>query len=70
MTKPKIYLDSNCFIELAITEHGKYTNVEKEELVKFYKLLIKASQDHRFNLYTSMLTIVECSLLMIKVKDI
>ena len=60
MIKPKIYLDTNCFIDLVTVEHGKYSSSRQEELVKFYKLLIKASQADKINIYTSMITVLEC----------
>jgi hypothetical protein len=57
----KSYLDACCFIDMVKTKVGKTLTTDKEHDVWFLKRLLEANRDREVALYTSTLTIAECS---------
>lgn len=57
----KIYIDSCCFIDMVKTQVGKVLTKEKEHDVWHLKRLLEAHRDKELEIYTSTLTIAECS---------
>src|SRR5262249_7650853 len=57
----KTYVDSCCFIEMVKTKLGKTLTQERELDVWFLKRLLEANRDKEVEIYTSTLTIAECS---------
>jgi predicted nucleic acid-binding protein len=57
----KTYVDSCCFIDMVQTKIGKILTQEKEQDVWFLKRLLEANRDREIEIYTSTLTIAECS---------
>lgn len=59
-TKPKVYMDSCCFIELALESIGKH-NTDRDNDLWFLKALFRAAFDEEIEVLTSTLSIAECS---------
>jgi len=59
-TKPKVYLDSCCFIELALQSIGKHETARENDLW-FLTELLNAAFDQEIEVLTSTLTIAECA---------
>jgi hypothetical protein len=59
-TKPRVYLDSCCFIELALHAAGKH-EAQRDNDVWFLKQLLNASHAEDIEVLTSTLTVAECS---------
>jgi predicted nucleic acid-binding protein len=57
----KIYMDACCFIDLVKTKVGKIVTQERELDVWHLKRLLEANRDKEVEIYTSTLTIAECS---------
>ena len=58
--KPKVYMDSCCFIELALQAVGR-NDADRENDLWFLKELLNAASDEEIEVLTSTLTIAECS---------
>lgn len=59
--RPRAYIDSCCFIDMVKTEVGKSLETEREKDVWFLKQLFQAGRDGEVELFTSSLTIAECT---------
>ena len=59
-SKPKLYMDSCCFIELALQVVGK-GEPSRENDLWFLKQLLNAAFDEEVEILTSTLSIAECS---------
>ena len=59
-TKPKVYMDSCCFIELALQSIGKHETGRENDLW-FLQELLNAAYDEEIEVLTSTLTIAECA---------
>src|SRR5208282_5924774 len=59
-TKPKVYMDSCCFIELALESVGKH-DTDRDNDLWFLKELLNASRDEQIEVLTSTLSIAECA---------
>ncbi|MGH6846211.1 MAG: type II toxin-antitoxin system VapC family toxin [Methylocella sp.] len=57
----KSYLDACCFIDMVKTKVGKILTKDKETDVWFLKRLLEANRDGEVEIYTSTLTIAECT---------
>lgn len=57
----KTYIDSCCFIDMVKTKIGKTLTQDKEQDVWFLKRLLEANRDKEIEVYTSTLTIAECT---------
>jgi hypothetical protein len=57
----KTYIDACCFIDMVKTKIGKALIQEKEHDVWYLKRLLEAHRDREIEIYTSTLTIAECS---------
>lgn len=57
----KIYLDACCFIDMVKTQIGKTLVQDREHDVWHLKRLLEAQRDREIEIYTSTLTIAECS---------
>jgi predicted nucleic acid-binding protein len=57
----RAYIDACCFIDMVKTEVGKALATEREQDVWHLKRLLEANRDGEVELYTSVLTIAECS---------
>jgi hypothetical protein len=57
----KSYIDACCFIDMVKTKIGKILTKDKEKDVWFLKRLLEANRDKEIEIYTSTLTIAECS---------
>jgi len=57
----KIYLDACCFIDMVKTQIGKTLVKDREHDVWHLKRLLEAHRDKEIEIYTSTLTIAECS---------
>jgi hypothetical protein len=57
----KSYLDACCFIDMVRTKIGKILTKDRETDVWFLKRLLEANRDGEVEIYTSTLTIAECS---------
>jgi PIN domain len=57
----KIYIGTCCFIDMVKTKIGKTLIQDKEHDVWFLKRLLEANRDKEIEIYTSTLTIAECS---------
>lgn len=60
MTSKRIYLDTCCFVELAIDANGGKL-YDAGRFVWHLKTVLRASRDKRLTVYTSMLTVAECT---------
>lgn len=58
--KPKIYLDSCCFIDLATYRSGITVDPERNNHVWYCKRLIEASQNKDIEVYVSTISVTEC----------
>lgn len=58
-SKPKVYLDTTCFIDAAQHQVGVSQNKAVEGQVWYYKKLLEASRAGDIEVYTSMLTVAE-----------
>jgi hypothetical protein len=56
-----VYLDACCFIELAKHDIGIQVSSEREKDVWHYKQLMQANRDGELSVFTSVLSIAECS---------
>src|SRR5882724_11392877 len=56
-----VYIDSCCFIDMVKTKVGKKLATDRENDVWHLKRLLEASRDGEVRVYTSTLTIAECS---------
>lgn len=59
MTKPKVYVDSSCFIDMAKQNVGVLPK-ERDNDVWFCKKLLEAHRDGKLEICTAILTIAEC----------
>jgi predicted nucleic acid-binding protein len=57
----KIYMDSCCFIDMVKTKIGKTLSADRELDVWHLKRLLEANRDKEIEIYTSTITIAECS---------
>lgn len=57
----RAYLDSCCFIDMVKTSVGQVLSTEREEDVWYLKRLLEAHRDGEVALFTSTMTIAECS---------
>lgn len=57
----RAYVDSCCFIDMVKTSVGQVLSTEKAEDVWYLKRLLEAHRDGEVALYTSTMTIAECS---------
>ena len=57
----RIYVDSCGFIDMVKTKVGKALTTEREHDVWFLKRLLEAGRDKEIEVYTSTITIAECS---------
>ena len=57
----KTYIDTCCFIDMVKTKVGKTLSQDRENDVWFLKRLLEANRDREIEIYTSTLTIAECS---------
>jgi PIN domain len=57
----KIYIDACCFIDMVKTQIGKVLIEDREHDVWHLKRLLEAHRDKEIEIYTSTLTIAECS---------
>ena len=57
----RAYIDSCCFIDIVKTSVGQMLSTEKEEDVWFLKRLLEANRDGEVVLFTSTMTVAECS---------
>jgi predicted nucleic acid-binding protein len=57
----KIYIDACCFIDMVKTKIGKSLVHDREHDVWHLKRLLEAQRDREIEVYTSTLTIAECS---------
>lgn len=58
--KPRVYIDSCCFIELALQSIGKH-KTDRDDDLWHLKALFDAALDDKIELLTSTLSIAECS---------
>jgi predicted nucleic acid-binding protein len=58
--KPKIYIDTTCFVDLAKGHIGARTEDGREKDIWHTKKLLEASRNGDVEIYTSTLTIAEC----------
>ena len=58
--KPRVYIDSCCFIELALQSIGKH-KTERDDDLWHLKALFDAALDEKIELLTSTLSIAECT---------
>lgn len=61
MSKPAVYMDSCCFIDIVATSEGIETKEDRTREVWFYRKLLEASKNDEITVITSYLTIVECT---------
>jgi hypothetical protein len=59
--KPRIYLDSCCFIDMAKQEVGLTFNADRTDDVWHLKQLLQATRDGEISAFTSTLAIAECT---------
>jgi predicted nucleic acid-binding protein len=59
--KPKIYFDSCCFIELAKVKIGKQISTDRENDVWNLQKLLEAAENEGVLIYTSTLSLAECT---------
>jgi len=59
--KPKIYVDSCCFIDAAKYGDASTAPAERQEDIKYIQQILKAAKDGIISVYTSSLTIAECT---------
>jgi hypothetical protein len=57
----RVYIDSCCFIDMVKVKLGKVLNSDRELDVWHLKHLLEAHRDKEVELFTSTLTIAECS---------
>lgn len=57
----KIYIDACCFIDMVKTKVGKTLGQDRENDVWHLKRLLEANRDKEVEIYTSTLSIAECS---------
>jgi hypothetical protein len=57
----KTYMDSCCFIDMVKTKVGQTLSQDREHDVWHLKRLLEANRDKEIEIYTSTLTIAECS---------
>ena len=57
----RVYLDACCFIDMVKTEVGKNLDSDRKTDVWFMKQLLQANRDQEVEVYTSTLSIAECS---------
>jgi len=57
----KVYVDSCCFIDMVKTQIGKTLVEDREHDVWHLKRLLEAHRDKEIEIFTSTLTIAECS---------
>jgi predicted nucleic acid-binding protein len=58
--KPRIYLDSCCFIDMAKQEVGAALTTDRQNDVWHLKQLLQAARDGEISAFTSTLAIAEC----------
>src|ERR1700693_720511 len=72
--KPRIYMDSCCFIDMAKQEVGVSLSTTRTDDVWHLKQLLQASRDGEISVFTSSLAIAECTsvdgTITDKIKDI
>jgi hypothetical protein len=59
MIKPKVYMDSTCFIDMAKKAVGVLPETRDDD-VWFCKKLLEAHRDSQIQIFTAILTIAEC----------
>jgi PIN domain len=59
-TKPRIYMDSCCFIDMAKHKIGSPSVTHRANEIWHYRQLLRASRDGHISVVTSTLTIAEC----------
>jgi predicted nucleic acid-binding protein len=57
----RIYIDACCFIDMVKTKVGKALASDRENDVWFMKRLLEANRDKEVEIFTSTLTLAECS---------
>ncbi|OGO35298.1 MAG: hypothetical protein A2Z03_07750 [Chloroflexi bacterium RBG_16_56_8] len=58
--KPAIYVDSSCFIEYAKHQRGISISSDREKDIWILNRVLKAAKNGDIELYTSVMTVVEC----------
>src|SRR3990172_812707 len=58
--RPKIYVDSSCFVEYAKHQQGNSIASEREKDIWIFNRILNAAKKGDIELYTSVMTIVEC----------
>ncbi len=59
-TNPRIYLDACCFIDMAKQAVGRLPG-ERDADVWYVRKLLEARRDGEIDIYTSVLSIAECT---------
>ena len=57
----RTYVDSCCFIEMVKTEIGQAVTTDRQQDVWYFKKLLEAHRDREVRIFTSTLSIAECS---------
>ena len=60
MPKPRIYIDTSCFIDLVSVEVGATIEDGRDGEVDMLKRIFKAHEEGAIEIFTSVLTIAEC----------
>lgn len=60
MTKPNVYMDTCCFIDLAKTALSVYTSPKREPHIFYCRKFLDAARAKDVVIYTSTATVVEC----------
>ena len=61
MEKPRIYMDSCCFIDLAKVKIGKKISTDREHDVWCLQKMLEAAGNEEVEVYTSTISIAECT---------
>ncbi len=57
----RVYIDACCFVDMVKTKVGKNIAQERELDVWFLKRLLEAARDREIEVYTSVISIAECT---------
>jgi predicted nucleic acid-binding protein len=57
----RVYIDSCCFIDMVKVSVGKVLVADREKNVWFLKRLLEANRDREIEIFTSTITIAECT---------
>jgi predicted nucleic acid-binding protein len=58
--RPRIYVDTNIFLELGLKKHKK-NKPERESDLWFFEQMLRAHEDKEIELMTSSITVAECT---------